>query len=166
MVSSRSAFGRFPATRRESLLLAGLNKSFQGIIVFLKYHGRYICKCGYVFGKHIRNTTLNHLKGLRHIMYMNGATESHYKKYISSQGLLRQKCKGRSKNKVGDHNWTCYNIEIQCIVKELVEIQDNYLHNHPKYKEIKDTIEACYVKTDYNNSHYIIVLIFYFLNRK
>ena len=49
-----------------------------------------ICKCGYVFGKHIRNTTLNHLKGLRHIMYMNGATADHYKTYISAQGLLRE----------------------------------------------------------------------------
>ena len=107
-----------------------------------------ICKCGYVFGKHIRNTTLNHLKGLRHFMYMNGATEDQYKTYMSAQGLLRQKCKGRSKKKVGDHNWTCYNIEIKCIVNDMVKTQDKYLHNHPKYKEMKDVIEACYIKTD------------------
>ena len=129
-------------------VVSGLKQEFKGIIVFLSIMDGHFCKCGYVFGKHIRNTTLNHLQGLRHIMYINGATENHYKTYISSQGLLRQKCKGRSKNKVGYHNWTCYSIEIQCIVKELVEIQDNYLHNHPKYKEMKDTIEACYIKTD------------------
>jgi hypothetical protein len=39
-------------------------------------------------------------------------------------------------------------IEIQCIVNDMVKIQDKYLHNHPKYKEMKDTIEACYIKTD------------------
>ena len=108
----------------------------------------YTCPCGFVFGKHIKRTTLNHLRGLRHIMYMNGATEDHYKRYISAQGLLRQKCRGRSTNGVGDHNWNCYNYEIQGIVKELVNILDKYLHNHPKYKEMKDVIEACYIKTD------------------
>ena len=88
----------------------------------------------------IRNTTVNHLKGLRHIMYMNGA--------IKPQGLLRQKCRGRSRNRVGDHNWNCYNSEIQGIVNDMVKILDKYLHNHPKYKEMKDTLEACYIKSD------------------
>ena len=81
-------------------------------------------------------------------MYLNGGTEDHYKRYISAQGLLRQKCRGRSTNRVGDHNWNFYNYEIQGIVKELVEILDKYLHTHPKYKDMKDVIEACYIKTD------------------
>ena len=147
MVSSRSAFGRFPATRRESLLLAGLNKAFKGIVVLLSIMEGHVCKCGYVFGKHIRHTTLNHLKGLSHIMYMNGATEDHYKTYISLKHIFRQKCKGRSTNRVGDNNWNCYNKEINYIVRDMVNILNNYLHNRPKYKEMKDTIEACYIKT-------------------
>ena len=119
----------------DSNMLSTIYLIFNGIVIVLSIMEGNICKCGYVFGKHIRNTTLNHLKGLRHIMYMNGATEDHYKTYMSAQGLLRQKCKGRSKNKVGDHNWTCYNIEIQGIVNDMVKILDKYLHNHPKYKE-------------------------------
>ena len=134
--------------RRESLLLAGFNKAFKGIVVFSIIMAGHFCKCAYVFGKHIMNTTLNHLKGLRHIMYLNGATESHYKTHVSSQGLLRQKCKGRSTNRVGDNNWNCYNTEIKGIVKDMVGILDKYLHNHPRHKELKDTIEACYIKTD------------------
>ena len=129
-----------------SLLLAGFNKACEGLAVFLSIMQGHVCKCGYVFGKHIRNTTINHLKGLRHIMYMNGATESQHKTHMSSQGLLRQKCKGRSTNKVGEHNWNCYNYGIQGSVKELVEILDKHLHNHPRYKEIKDVIEVCHIK--------------------
>ena len=137
MVSSRSL-----------LLAGGLKQAFKGIVVFLSIMSPYTCSCGYVFGNHIRRTTVNHLKGLRHTMYSNGATENQYKTYMSSQGLLRQKCKGRSTNRVGDHNWNCYNSEIQGIVNDMVKILDKYLHNHPKYKEMKDTIEACYIKTD------------------
>ena len=95
-----------------SLLLAGFNKAFNGIVVFLSNMEGQICKRGYVFGKHIRNTTAIHLKGLRHIMYMNGATEDHYKIYISLKKIFKQTCKGRSTNRVDDNNWNCYNKEI------------------------------------------------------
>ena len=82
-------------------------------------------------------------------MYTNGATENQYNTYMSSQGRLRQKYQGgRSRNRVGDHNWKCYNSEIQGIVNDMVKILDKYLHNHPKYKEMEDTLEACYIKSD------------------
>ena len=116
---------------------------------FLKYHGiSYLFLRLRLWEPYKKNNRQSSKGSSSHHVFKWSYRKPIYKTYMSSQGLLRQRCKGRSTNKVGDHNRNCYNSEIKGIVNDMVKILDKYLHNHPKYKEMKDTLEACYIKSD------------------
>ena len=103
-----------------------------------------MCPCGHLLGLQYvpKSITKNHLKGTRHAMYLMGADQFVYNRYTQLRGLLTRKCQSLAKQRPGDRNWQIVNEDVGRLVKELLDIVDRYLPEHPEYGEIRARVAA------------------------
>jgi hypothetical protein len=105
-----------------------------------------MCPCGHLLGLQYapKSITKNHLKWTRHAMYLMGADQFVYNRYTQLRGLLTRKCQSLAKQRPGDRNWQIVNEDVGRLVKELLDIVDRYLPEHPEYGEIRARVAACH----------------------